>query len=137
MAKNANLQYLDADRPGFTESANYRRLVRDRIPEIIEAMGNIAVWHELTDDEIFGKALLAEITRTGGRFAESENLETLSDLLEAIDAWLSVRGLTMEEVNHAREEKRKRCGGFEKRMFLEHVAPGTDAIRKILSKREC
>lgn len=137
MAKNANSQYFDADRPGFSESANYRRLVRDRIPEIIEAMGNIAVWHELTDDESFSKALLAEVVRTGGRFAESENLETLSDLLEAIDAWLSVRGLTMEEVNHAREEKYKRCGGFEKRMYLEYVAPGTDATKKNLAKREC
>ncbi len=137
MAKNADSQYLDADRPGFTSSANYRRLVRDRIPEIIEAMGNIAVWHELTDDESYGKALLSEIIRTSGRFAESESLETLSDLLEAIDAWLSVQGLTMEEVRHAREEKRKRCGGFERRMFLEYVAPGSDATKKALVKREC
>ncbi len=137
MAKNSNSKYIDADRPGFTESANYRRLVRDRIPEIIEAMGNIAVWHELTDDEGYGQALLSEVVRTSSRFSESESLETLSDLLEAIDAWLAVKGLTMEEVKYARDEKHKRCGGFEKRMFLEYVAPGTDVDKRTLTKREC
>ncbi len=137
MAKNSNSKYFDADRPGITESANYRRLVRDRIPEIIEAMGNIAVWHELTDDEGFSQALLAEIVRISGRFSESESLETLSDLFEAIDAWLSAKGLTMEEVRYAREEKRKRCGGFDKRIFLEYVAPGSDVDKKPLTKREC
>jgi len=137
MATRVNLESFDAGRLGNTESTNYRRLVRDRIPEIIEAMGNIAVKRELTDDDQFASSLLAEIVRSSGRFAETESLETLSDLLEAIDAWLGVKGLSMEEVGYARAEKRKRCGGFEKRLYLEYVAPGTDADRRNLTSKGC
>lgn len=129
---------VDGMKWGSADSANYPRLVRDRIPEIIEAMGNVAVWHQLDDDDRFASALLAEIVRTSQRFADTESLETLSDLLEAIDAWLGVKGLTMEEASYAREEKRKRCGAFDRRLFLERVAPGADVARRPLcQQREC
>lgn len=102
------------------------RLVRDRIPEIIESMGNIVVWKELDDAE-FAKALLDAIVRSGQKFADTESLESLADLLEAVEAWLLLRGLTMEEVNRARTEKRKRCGTFERRRFVEVVADAEQA----------
>jgi len=101
----------------------YNRLVRDRIPEIIELMGNVAIWHEL-DEEAFQKALQSEIVRTSQQFANSDSLEALSDLLETVDAWLDLHGLTMEEVARARAERRKRCGAYDRRTFLECVADG-------------
>lgn len=109
-----------AKRPQVTR---YDRLVRDRIPEMIESMGNIALCREL-DDESFAKALLATAVRSSQQFTETESLETLADLLDAVDAWLEVQGLSMDEVNHARAERRKRCGAFERRRFLEVVADG-------------
>ncbi|MCL6443279.1 MAG: nucleoside triphosphate pyrophosphohydrolase [Alicyclobacillus sp.] len=110
----------------------YNRLVRDKIPEIIEAMGNIAVWRELDDDD-FGQAVLDTMARASSQFAESESLEALADVLEAMDAWLELRGLTMEDVERARQERRKRCGGFERRRFLQTVA-GAAAVDELPRK---
>lgn len=125
MEAKPNIRQASPNELGISGYSNYPRLVRDRIPEIIEAMGNVAIWYKL-DDERFVAALLQEMIRTSQRFADTESLETLSDLLEAVDAWLQVKGLTMEEVNYAREEKKKRCGSFERRKFLERVAPGEE-----------
>lgn len=116
-------------RPNLT---TYNRLVRDRIPDIIESMGNIVVWREL-DDESFSRALLDALMRSSQQFAETESLESLSDLLESVDAWLDLRGLSMEEVERARVEKKKRCGSFEHRRFLEMVA-GADQADVIASR---
>ena len=119
-------------KPVRSNLTTYNRLVRDRIPEIIEAMGNIVVWHEL-DDDSFARALMDSLMRTSQQFAETESLESLSDLLESVDAWLELRGLTMEEVARARTEKRKRCGSFDRRRFLERVA-GAEQVDAIASR---
>lgn len=111
----------------------YNRLVRDRIPEIIESMGNIAVWQTL-DEEAYGRALMDTMTRCSLQFAESESLESLADLMESIEAWLEVRGLSQDEVDRARAEKLKRCGGYEGRRFLEIVADGKNA--DVLAKQD-
>lgn len=102
------------------------RLVRDRIPEIIESQGNIVVWKEL-DDAQFSRALLDALVRSSQRFADTESLESLADLLELVETWLESRGLSMEEVNRARREKSKRCGTFERRRFVEVVAGAEQA----------
>ncbi|WDL96872.1 nucleoside triphosphate pyrophosphohydrolase [Alicyclobacillus sp. ALC3] len=109
--------------PKRPQVTRYDRLVRDRIPDMIESMGNIALCRDL-DDETFAQALLATLVRASQQFAESESLETMADMLDAVDAWLEVKGLSMDEVEHAREERRKRCGGFDRRRFLEVVADG-------------
>lgn len=114
----------------------YNRLVRDRIPEIIESMGNIAVWQEL-DDELFGQALRETAVRASQQFAETESLESLTDLLESLDAWLDLRGLTMDEVMRARAEKRKRCGAYDHRRFLQMVVEGDESQSIMFRDRGC
>lgn len=90
---------------------------------MIESMGNIVVCHEL-DDESFDRALLDTVARAAQQFAEGGNLESLADVLDALHAWLDLRGLTMEDVDKARIERRKRCGGYARRLYLEMVAEG-------------
>lgn len=108
----------------------YNRLVRDKMPEIIEAMGNIAICQAL-DNQTFGQALLDTIARSANQFSETTSLESLADLLDCLDAWLEVNGLTMEEVEKARMERVKRCGHYHNKTFLEVVADGgsTDALQ--------
>ncbi|MDQ0188220.1 nucleoside triphosphate pyrophosphohydrolase [Alicyclobacillus cycloheptanicus] len=128
----------NGDGPGRPKSpvTSYHRLVRDRIPEIIESMGNIAIWREL-DGDAFAQALLDTVVRASEQFAGTESLESLADVLECIDAWLDVRGLTMEDVSRARAERRKRCGGYERRRFLEQVAHGADNEHWRYKDRSC
>ena len=112
------------------------RLVRDRIPDIIEATGNVPIWREL-DTEAYDEALLAEMRRAVSRFAETESLESLSDMLEALEEWLLLKGLSEDDVSRAKEERRKRCGGYGKRRYLEHVASSDDVIEHPLFPRHC
>lgn len=99
-------------------------------------MGNIVLCQEL-DDESFAKALLEVMVRASHQVAEHESLEALSDVLESIDAWLEVRGLTMEDVLRAKAEKRKRCGGFERRRYLQRVADGDEVDRFVPNATRC
>jgi predicted house-cleaning noncanonical NTP pyrophosphatase (MazG superfamily) len=114
----------------------YNRLVRDKMPEIIESMGNIAVYQTL-DDQSFGQALLETIARSANQFAETTSIESLADLLDCIDAWLEVNGMSMEEVEKARAERVKRCGHFHNRTFLEVVADGTSTDALLWREFRC
>ncbi|CAM3806039.1 nucleoside triphosphate pyrophosphohydrolase [Alicyclobacillus pomorum] len=114
----------------------YNRLVRDKMPEIIEAMGNIAVY-QILDDTAFRDALLSTISRSAAQFSETESLESLADLLDCIDIWLEMNDLTMEEVEKARAERVKRCGNFHQKMFLEVVADGASSDALQLREFRC
>ncbi|MBX6353538.1 MAG: nucleoside triphosphate pyrophosphohydrolase [Thermoflavifilum sp.] len=109
-------------------------LVRDRVPEWLESKGNITECRILNDTE-FERALRDSVNRYARRFAETGDLELLCDLVEAVDTWLALRGVSSEALAHAREERRKRCGGFDKRLFLQSITPGDGALR--LRGRTC
>ena len=73
---------------------NYYKLVRDRIPEIIESDGKSCICETLSDmeylnllDEKLNKELL--------EYQESKSLEELADLLEVVQAVVKARGCWM------------------------------------------
>jgi len=97
------------------------KLVRDRIPEIIEASGRIALVRQLTDSE-FERALrlkLIEEATEAGEASESELVTELADVLEVFLALASAHGLTLESIEVARKKKESERGSFSKRLFLE------------------
>ena len=98
----------------------YNKLVRDRIPEIIENSGKTAHTHLLSDEEY-----IAELDRKlGEEFAEyqaDKNIEELADMLEVIYAIAKARGASVEELERVRKEKAEKNGAFEKKIFLEVV----------------
>ncbi len=98
----------------------HNKLVRDRIPEIIEKTGKTATIRIAEDDEyrtLLQQKLLEEVNE----FLESGNPEELADILEVISALGTVCGLSMEQVHKVAEDKRNRRGGFEKRIVLLSV----------------
>ena len=58
----------------------YRKLVRDRIPEIIEADGNICTWETLSQEEYLN-LLDEKLNEELAEYQESKSLEELADLL--------------------------------------------------------
>jgi predicted house-cleaning noncanonical NTP pyrophosphatase (MazG superfamily) len=110
-------------------------LVRDRVPEWLESKGNIAVW-TILDDAQFDKALRDSMNRFCQRFTRTADLESLCDLMDAIDAWLELKGVSAEALTRARQERRKRCGGFDRRLFLKALAPG-DRAEEFCRGRTC
>lgn len=98
----------------------YHKLVRDRIPEIIESDGKICIWETLSDADYL--SLLEEkLNEELAEYQQSKSLEELADLLEVMQAVLKARGWTWEELEQVRAEKAAKRGGFEKKILLKAV----------------
>ena len=101
----------------------YNKLVRDLIPEVIEASGGSCRTRVLSNEEYL-EMLDAKLDEELCEYHEDQNLEELADLLELIRAAAIARGYTLEELETARAEKAKKRGGFKKKIFLIDVAEG-------------
>ena len=98
----------------------YHKLVRDRIPEIIESDGKICDWETLSDADYL-RLLEEKLNEELAEYQQSKSLEELADLLEVIQAVLKARGWTWEELEQVRAEKAAKRGGFEKKILLKEV----------------
>ena len=98
----------------------YNKLVRDKIPEIIEASGKTCETEILSDEEYL-QMLDKKLDEELAEYHQEQNIEELADLLEVIYATAKARGYSIEELEHARVEKRKARGGFEKKLLLKVV----------------
>ena len=98
----------------------YNKLVRDNIPEIIEASGKTCETEILSDEEylqMIDKKLDEELAE----YHQDHSIEELADLLEVLYATAKARGYSIEELEHVRVEKQKVRGGFNKRILLKTV----------------
>ena len=98
----------------------YNKLVRDKIPEIIEASGKTCSTEILSDDEYL-KMLDAKLDEELAEYHKDQNIEELADLIEVIYAVARARGYTLEELEKVRAEKADKRGGFEKKILLKEV----------------
>lgn len=98
----------------------YRKLVRDRIPEIIEASGKTCVTEVLPDEEYL-KMVDAKLDEELAEYHNDQNIEELADLLEVIYAATLAHGYSIDELESVRAEKAAKRGGFEKKLLLLEV----------------
>ena len=98
----------------------YNKLVRDRIPEIIEASGAKCKTRVLSDEEYI-KTIDAKLDEELSEYHADQNIEELADLLELIRAAAIARGYTLEELESVRAEKAKKRGAFNEKIFLIEV----------------
>ena len=102
------------------ESIIYNKLVRDRIPEIIETSGKTCSTTILSDTD-FLIMVDAKLDEELAEYHKDQNIEELADLLEVIRAVAVARGYTLEDLERVRAEKAAKRGGFEKRILLKEV----------------
>ena len=98
----------------------YRKLVRDRIPEIIKASGKVCTTEVLSDSEYL-RMLDAKLDEELAEYHQDQNIEELADLLEVLHAVTIARGYSLEDLERVRAEKAAKRGGFEKRILLKDV----------------
>lgn len=98
----------------------HNKLVRDRIPEIIEASGRTCITEVLPNDAYI-QALNAKLSEELEEYQQSKSLEELADLLEVMGAVVKARGYTWDDLTRVRKEKRTQRGAFERRIFLKEV----------------
>lgn len=102
----------------------YNKLVRDRIPEIIQNSGKTAVTRILSKEEYkieLQKKCQEELEEYLHAKTNEEALVELADLLEIIHSLVEVHGSTFEQVEQIRHKKSEERGRFEDRIFLVEV----------------
>ncbi len=98
----------------------HNKLVRDKIPKIIEASGKTCATHILSDEEYI-QALETKLNEEVAEYQADKNLEEMADVLEVLQAICIARGYTLEELEAAREKKANERGEFAEKIFLEYV----------------
>ena len=100
----------------------YNKLVRDKIPEIIENDGETPVVRVLNDNEYkkeLEKKLKEEYEEVLLAKDKKERLEELADMLEVIRTLALLEDEDIQSVINIMDKKRKKRGGFTKKLFLE------------------
>lgn len=95
----------------------YNKLVRDRIPEIIRAQGEIPSIRILSQQE-YRVQLERKLDEEISEFHNDRNLEELADILEVIYALTENLGFSKEDLMAAYQKKHDERGGFSDRIFL-------------------
>ena len=100
--------------------AVHNKLVRDKIPEIIEKAGKKAYTHILSEEEYMTE-LDKKLNEECAEYQADKSIEELADMLEVMYAIAEARGWSVSELEAVRREKAEKRGAFEKRVFLERV----------------
>ncbi|WLD94759.1 nucleoside triphosphate pyrophosphohydrolase [Alkalihalobacillus sp. AL-G] len=103
----------------------YRKLVRDKIPEIIKQSGDTFRTKVLRSEEYISelqKKAYEELDEVCASDTNEETLEELADLLEVVHALTTANGFRIEQLEEKRVEKAEKRGGFSERIFLIDVA---------------
>lgn len=98
----------------------YNKLVRDKIPEIIESDGKTFEIEILSDGKYL-EMIDAKLDEELAEYHKDQNLEELADLLEVIQAAAVARGYSVEELEALRAKKAEKRGGFHERILLKKV----------------
>ena len=99
----------------------FNKLVRDRIPEIIEASGKTCLTATLSN-EAYLHMLDQKLNEELAEYQESKAIEELADLLEVIAAIANASGSSWDHLMQIQEKKRRQRGGFDKRILLMEVS---------------
>lgn len=98
----------------------YNKLVRDRIPEVIEKSGStceIEIVEGIKKQELLEKKLLEEVNE----YMEDKNLEELADVMEVLFGLANELGYSEEDLLKKRNQKLQERGGFKEGIVLKNV----------------
>ena len=95
----------------------YNKLVRDKIPQIIEHNGGSARIRVLEDAE-YRAYLEAKLDEEVAEFHSDKNAEELADILEVVFALAEANGVARQELMNVYQKKHDARGGFRDRVFL-------------------
>ncbi len=108
----------------MTYVPTYNKLVRDRIPEIIQKTGK-NFRRDVLDARTYEKELKVklqeEVEELLRASTKEELVEEMADLMEVVYALGQYAGVEPSEIERVREDKLANRGGFKERIFLIDV----------------
>ena len=107
----------------MTDIIRYDKLVRDKIPSIIEASGKTAVTDRIPPENMQA-ALDRKLQEEVKEFLESHSVEEMADVLEVFHGIAFHAGIDWSRIEAERLRKKEERGGFEKGIRLIEVREG-------------
>jgi len=98
----------------------YNKLVRDKIPQLIEESGRKQTSRILNDKEYFD-ALVDKVVEEIEEFRASKIEEEIADVYEALDCLVKFKGYEPMHIDYIRLIKREARGSFLEKVLLEEV----------------
>lgn len=103
---------------------SFNKLVRDKIPSIIENNKEVAITRILEEDE-YRKELLKKLKEESEEVIKAtsskETIEELADVLEVLRSIAALEGKSLDDIIEVANEKKDKRGAFQKRIFLERT----------------
>lgn len=94
----------------------YEKLVRDRIPEILDAKG-LSYEKRVATPEEYKAELIKKLREEVEEFLEAGDAEELADIFEILDALKSLP--EYQNVEDLKNKKHEERGGFDKRFIVK------------------
>lgn len=103
----------------------YNKLIRDKIPEIIEKDGYSYKTRTLKQKE-YKQELLKKLVEEANETLETngdkkELVKELGDVQEVINHIVKIFDIDKKEIEKIRKKRKKSRGGFDKKIFLEYT----------------
>ena len=100
---------------------NYDKLVRDRIPEIINSTGKKCKYVYCKDKFELRRRLVDKLNEEGQEYLEEYSDEELADLLQIVYSLIDSNGSKLEHITDIMNKKVNDRGGFKKGIILKEV----------------
>src|SRR3989344_6305548 len=94
-----------------------KKLVRDKIPEIIKTDGRIPLIH-FADDSEYWEKLREKLLEEVDEFLKEEQKEELADILEVIYTICEFKDINFNELEEFRKKKANDRGTFKNKIIL-------------------
>jgi predicted house-cleaning noncanonical NTP pyrophosphatase (MazG superfamily) len=98
----------------------YKKLVRDKIPEIIKDKGEVPITHTASDDEYWLK-LKEKLQEEADEFMRDNDEKELADILEVVYAICDYKKIDIKKLELLRKKKAGERGGFKERIILDET----------------
>ncbi|MBU3913852.1 MAG: nucleoside triphosphate pyrophosphohydrolase [Nanoarchaeota archaeon] len=93
-----------------------KKLVRDKIPEIIEK----AIIH-VADNNEYWNSLKDKLIEETNEFINNNSQEELADILEVTYSICSYKNLKLSDIERIKTKKSEEKGGFKNKIILESI----------------
>jgi predicted house-cleaning noncanonical NTP pyrophosphatase (MazG superfamily) len=100
----------------------YEKLIRDKIPEVIEKSGGICKTHVASESE-YKELLKVKLVEKCKEYVKGGSSEELADILEVVYALGKTQHITADGIEYMRKKKVDARGGFQKRLVLDEATP--------------
>lgn len=98
----------------------HNKLVRDKIPDLIEANGEVSITHRASDEE-YNQKLREKLNEEVNEFLKSDNPEELADIIEVVHALGETMDFDKEKLESLRLKKSEERGSFRDRIILDET----------------